>query len=106
MLFSLIETPEFSAQRARLLSEDEFRSLQLRLLTEPDAGDVVGGTGGIRKVRVGIGAKGRRGGGRVVYVVRARTGRIYLLTCYAKGDQPDLTAAQRKRLRSLVSQLK
>ena len=105
MLCTLIETPEFSVQRSRLLSDQEFRAVQSRLLTQPDVGSVIPGTGGVRKLRVAMHGKGTRGGGRVIYLVRRQSGRIYLLTCYAKGEQEDLSPSQRKSLRLIVNQL-
>lgn len=105
MLYALIETPEFSAQRARLLSDGAYRVLQLRLLADPSLGAVIPGTGGIRKVRVPMRGKGTRGGGRVIYIVRHQSGRIYLLTCYAKAVMEDLSPAQRRALRAIVEQL-
>lgn len=105
MLFELIEFPEFSAQRTRLFTEDSYHALQLRLLRDPEAGRVIPGTGGIRKLRVGMQGKGTRGGGRVIYTVRRPTGRIYLLTCYAKTEKDDLTPNERRQLRMLANRL-
>lgn len=105
VLYTLIETPEFSARRVRLLSDAEFRVIQSRLLAEPDVGNVIPGTGGVRKLRVAMRGKGTRGGGRVIYLLRRQSGRIYLLTCYAKGEQEDISPNQRKMLRLVVDQL-
>ena len=105
MRFTLIETSEFAAQRARLLPDRVYRELQLRLLADPYLGAVIPGTGGIRKIRIGMRGKGTRGGGRVIYIVRLQTGRIYLLTCYAKAEREDLSPKQRHALRLLAEEL-
>jgi hypothetical protein len=105
VLYTLIETPEFSTQRARLLSDQDLRAVQLRLLAEPNAGSVMPGTGSVRKLRVAMRGKGTRGGGRLIHILRRQSGRIYLLTCYAKGEQEDLSPSQRKTLRSVADQL-
>jgi hypothetical protein len=103
--YTLIETPEFNVQRARLLPDEVYRKLQERLLADPNCGKVIPDTGGIRKVRVGMRGKGTRSGGRVIYLVRRQSGRIHLLTCFAKSEQTDLTAARRRVLRKLAGQL-
>ena len=62
-----VETSIFTKQISALLGDDEFREFQLRLAANPEIGDVMRGGGGIRKVRVGVGSRGRRGGARVIY---------------------------------------
>lgn len=88
------------------MTDDSFRGLQFRLLRNPDAGTVIPGTGGVRKLRVADRGKGTRGGGRVIYIVRHRTGRIYLLSCYAKAEKEDLTSDERREWHRLASQMR
>ncbi len=97
-----METRIFTARAARLLGEEELRHLQLLLAARPDMGTVIAGAGGIRKVRVGTGGRGRRGGLRVLYYWHPPTTRILLLFLFAKNEQSDLTPVQRELLRRVV----
>ena len=63
-----VETPLFRSRAEKLLSEDDLAALQTMLMLRPDAGDVIRGSGGVRKVRVPAKGKGTRGGGRVIYL--------------------------------------
>ena len=62
-----LETPIFTKEVRSLLSDDEYRSLQLALLLRPEQGALIRGSGGLRKIRWGAGARGKRGAVRVVY---------------------------------------
>jgi hypothetical protein len=97
-----VETRAFSARATRLMTEDDYRRLQLLLAGRPDAGKVIVGTGGIRKVRVGRGEHGRRESLRVLYYWHPPTARILFLFVFAKTEQSDLTPAQRDALRRVV----
>ena len=66
------------------LSDDEYAALQWSLAANPSAGDIVKGTGGVRKIRWGVAGRGKRGGVRVIYYARTRQGEIWMLTIYAK----------------------
>jgi hypothetical protein len=68
------------------LSEDEYLGLQSYLLERPDAGAVVAGSGGVRKLRWGMVGRGKRGGIRVIYYWKRRDDEIWLLTLYAKNE--------------------
>lgn len=93
-----VETPIFTAEVNGLLSDDEYAEFQQFLLADPRAGDVIKGTGGLRKVRWSMGGKGKRGGVRVIYYVVDELDQIRLLLIYKKGIQDDMTAAQKKLL--------
>ncbi|WP_245623475.1 type II toxin-antitoxin system RelE/ParE family toxin [Catenovulum maritimum] len=69
-------------------------------MSNPKAGDVIQGTGGLRKLRVS--SKGKRGGARVIYYFLDQKQRFYLLTIYAKNEMPDLTSEQKKQLKSFM----
>lgn len=73
-------------------------------MEQPDAGDVIQGTGGLRKLRFGDGrrGKGKRGGLRIIYFHWQAGAQFWLLTLYDKGEVVDLTQAQRKMLRDMV----
>ena len=76
------------------------------LSEHPDAGTVIPGAGGIRKVRWAAKSKGKRGGARIVYLYVVIAARIYLLRCYAKNVKTDLTADEKKELRQIAAYLK
>jgi putative transcriptional regulator len=87
----LIETSAFTKQVAGLLSDDEYGEFQSRLAANPDLGSLIKGGGGIRKIRIAVGSRGKRGGGRVVYYWAVRSDLILLLYAYSKNVTADLT---------------
>ena len=103
-MLHFVETPVFTRQVAAALGPDEFRALQLALLLRPDAGAVVAGTRGLRKVRWAPAGRGKRGGVRVIYYWAPEPETVYLLYLYAKNEQGDLTPAQAKALARLVQE--
>jgi mRNA-degrading endonuclease RelE of RelBE toxin-antitoxin system len=98
------ETPVFTRLVKQLLSDDEYRQLQEVLLTRPEAGDLIPGSGGLRKIRWGIRGKGKRGGLRVIYYWDVPTETFYMLTLYKKSARKDITPDQIKILRRLVEE--
>jgi len=100
----IIETSIFTRQVLALLNDDDYRRLQTVLFIRPDAGDLIPGSGGLRKMRWGIQSHGKRGGIRVIYYWAVRQDRILLLLMYAKSDKDDLTAEQLKVLRKIIEE--
>jgi hypothetical protein len=98
------ETDVFTAQITALLSDQEYAELQGVLIVQPDAGDLIQGTGGLRKIRWAEQkrGKGKRGGIRVIYYWHVSGSLIYMLFAYSKGERDDLSARQRKALASLI----
>ncbi len=96
-----VETPIFTVLLQELLSDDEYSEFQQFLIANPQSGDVIKDTGGLRKVRWAAGGKGKRGGVRVIYYAVDEADQIRLLLIYKKGIQDDLTAAQRKQLKAI-----
>lgn len=100
-----VRLPSFEPTADGVLSEDDVRELELVLIQEPRKGRVVQDTGGVRKVRAAPEGRGKRGGARVIYLYVERREKIYLLLCYPKNEQDDLTPEQARRIRALVAQL-
>lgn len=96
------ESSVFKKYRNQYLSDDEFRLFQAELMSNPKQGDVIQGTGGLRKIRVASKGKGKRGGSRVIYYFLDEKCRFYLLTIYGKNEMSDLTADQKKQLKTFM----
>lgn len=96
-----IESPVFSADLLELLSDDEYSAFQRYLIANPDAGDVIQGTGGLRKVRWAAGGKGKSGGVRMIYFHVDELEQIRLLLIYKKGIKDDLTKREKSILRGI-----
>ncbi|MGE7960019.1 toxin [Pseudomonas sp. NPDC089530] len=101
-----IELPPFQRHRQDYLDDELFRSLQLELLKNPEAGDLIEGTGGLRKLRFVDERrhKGKRGGIRVIYYCWSAGLQFWLFTLYAKSQQDDLKPQQKKLLKQLLNQ--
>ena len=100
MLF--IELPVFVRCAQALFSDDELRELQFALLENPTAGDLIPGARGLRKLRVPLPGRGKRGGARVIYYYWVVQERCYLVYAYAKNASADLTKEQLRRLADLM----
>ena len=103
MLF--IETPYFTRFCEEHCTDDDLRGLQQLLIEQPDAGDLMRGTKGLRKLRWALPGRGKSGGARVIYYWRNAADQIYLVYAYAKNAQVDLNAAQRKMLVQWVNEV-
>jgi hypothetical protein len=91
-VFTFIESPLFERFRALYLDDDEYAELQQFTLRNPDAGEVVRGSGGVRKLRWRRKGGGKRGGLRVIYFVRYQPNEFWMLTLYAKAKQENVPA--------------
>ncbi len=102
MCMEFIETPIFTRLVLELLTDDEYRMLQLSLAERPDQGDIIKGGGGIRKLRVAAKGKGKSGGIRVIYYWLTAQWQIYMLLAYPKNKKDTLTAEELAILSALV----
>ncbi|MFN8492610.1 MAG: type II toxin-antitoxin system RelE/ParE family toxin [Caldilineaceae bacterium] len=98
----IIETSVFTKQVQKLLTDEEYQALQVELIKRPDAGVVIPGSGGLRKVRWSMPGRGKRGGVRVIYYWAVKQDHLLMLLMYPKNVQDDLTPAQLKMLRQIV----
>lgn len=97
-----VESTIFEKHRDEYLSDDEYRLFQAELMLNPHLGDVIQGTGGLRKIRVASKGKGKRGGSRIIFYFLDEKRRFYLLTIYGKNEMSDLNAIQRKQLMAFM----
>lgn len=88
------------------LTDDDLRRLQEQLLQNPKAGDVIQGTGGLRKIRFAFEHRGKSGSSRVAYVDFTVDKEIYLLAVYAKNEKENLSKAERNDIKKLIENLK
>jgi hypothetical protein len=105
-MLTFVEAPSFTSNIGEVLSEEEFHRFQLLLASRPDAGDVIPGLRGLRKVRVAASGRGKRGGARVIYLHLPRAEIIFLFAIYTKSDIGDLSPDQKKRLLFAVEAIK
>src|SRR5580704_6639793 len=99
-----IEAPAFTRYVADYLGDEEYRALQSELARNPEAGDLMPGTGGFRKLRWGDPGrgKGRRGGLRIIYYYFLSDQQIWLMTLYRKNEAADLTPSEKKALKNEI----
>jgi hypothetical protein len=103
---TVVEVDPFPARAARLWDEDEKSAFIDYIARNPKAGDVVPGTGGIRKVRWAASGRGKRGGARVIYYFYDETVPLFLLTVYAKAERADLSPDEKRRVSAFAAAVK
>jgi hypothetical protein len=101
-LVIFIETPVFAEDIQQLIPDETYAEFQQHLADHPEAGDVIQGTGGIRKIRWNLPGTGKRGGVRMIYYWRAAEDQILMLLAYRKAKQSDLTPSQKRALKTVV----
>ena len=101
-MFAFVEAPLFTKLVGEYLTDEEYAALQQALSENPNLGDVIPGSGGVRKVRWGTRGRGKRGGVRVVYFVRKEPGVIWMLTIYAKNVTESIPVNLLRRIRKEI----
>jgi len=96
-----VETPIFTADVQALLSDEDYAALQRHLVSQPNVGDVIAGTGGLRKVRWTTVGHGKRGGTHVIYYHVVAQAQIRMILIYRKGIKDDLTPREKAVLRKI-----
>jgi hypothetical protein len=95
-------TTVFTKLIGQLMDDDHYRELQELLIENPEIGDLIQGSGGLRKIRWKLTGRGKRGGVRVIYYWAVSVDQIRMLYVYSKSDQENLTKDQLKVLRQIV----
>jgi hypothetical protein len=104
-MMTVAEMPEYIRRAETLLSEAERRAIVDCLAAHPKAGDLMEGTGGVRKLRWGRGGRGKSGGVRIIYYFHSEAMPVYLLTLFAKNEKANLSRAERNAVAALVDTL-
>ncbi|KEQ17570.1 type II toxin-antitoxin system RelE/ParE family toxin [Endozoicomonas numazuensis] len=97
-----IETSKFTKLLSDYLSDDEYRMLQWHLQEKPESGDIVRGSGGVRKVRWAPEGKGKSGGVRVIYYWKKSDYEIWMLTIYSKSEQATIPSHILKKIAEAI----
>ena len=101
-VLTFVETKLFTRLVQQYLSDDEYAALQRALMDNPDAGDLIRGSGGVRKLRWGLVGRGKRGGIRVIYFLRSRQGEVWMLTLYAKNEAESIPGHVLKKIKEEI----
>ena len=101
-----VETTYFTKALHQYLSDDEYRELQLCLMLSPDAGDLIRGSGGIRKLRWSRSGMGKSGGVRIIYYWAKPKDQIYMLTMYSKSEQENIDSATLAKIAKRLEEMK
>ncbi len=107
MTREFVYTPTFEKQWKALgfTLRDTIR-LEWEILNDPEVGKMMEGTGGLRKMRFALPAKGKSGGVRVCYVDFTEKGKVYFITCFAKKEQANLSDAEKNNIKKALQELK
>jgi hypothetical protein len=98
----IIETPIFTKRILAILPDEEYRLLQLQLLNKPDAGKIIRGSGGLRKLRWSAKGHGKSGGTRIIYYWFVAQNTLLPVFAYSKNEQDDLTPEQLRLLKEII----
>jgi mRNA-degrading endonuclease RelE of RelBE toxin-antitoxin system len=98
-VLTFVETKLFTQLVQNYFSDDEYAALQNAIATNPEAGDLIRGSGGVRKLRWGLAGRGKRGGVRVIYYLRLRHGQVWMLTMYAKNEADSIPGSVLKKIK-------
>ena len=102
---AVVETAEFLKHAKPLMSDSERAELVAFVGTNPEAGEIIPGTGGVRKIRWALEGAGKRGGARVIYYYHNQRLPLFLLSAYAKNRKANLSEAERNAMKRLVPEL-
>ena len=98
-MITFIESSIFAKLLPNYLADDDYRVLQIFLIANPEAGKIIPGSGGVRKLRWSVVGRGKRGGMRVIYYLKSKNGEIWLLTLYSKSRLENIPGHILKQLK-------
>jgi len=102
---TVVETPEFLSATRKIMNDEERRLLVDYLAFHPASGDLIPGTGGVRKLRWGLEGRGKRGGARIIYFLHGIEIPLFALSAYAKNERADISQQDRNDFKKLTAQL-
>jgi hypothetical protein len=104
-MHTVVETPPYLRSIEGLFSEEERRAIVDLVSKDPECGELMPGTGGFRKVRFARAGMGKRGGARIIYIVRREDMPVFLISAYAKNTKQNLTKDERNKLAKRANDL-
>lgn len=104
-MYTVVETPAYLVDAERLFSSEERSAIIDRIAADPTCGVVIPGSGGVRKVRFGFGARGKSGGARIIYFFSGESLPVFVLAAFAKNEKANLSMAERNALAKLVANM-
>lgn len=104
-MLTVVETPSWLKIAEKLFTQEERDSIVTMISADPECGEIIPGTGGFRKVRFGRSGMGKRGGARVIYILRNTEFPVFLITAYAKNDKDNLTKQERNELAKRANEI-
>jgi hypothetical protein len=104
-MHTVVETPRYQADAERLFTAMEREAIVDLVANDPRCGVVIPGGAGMRKVRVGLGGRGKRGGARVLYVFGGNDLPVFLLAAFAKNERDDLSGTERASLGKAIASM-
>jgi hypothetical protein len=102
---TVVETERFLKDTQPLVLESERMEIVAFVAANPEAGDLIPDTGGVRKLRWGLRGRGKRGGARVIYYYHSERLPVFLLAAYAKNEKASLSKAERNAMKKLIPML-
>ncbi len=105
-LQTVVETAEFLTRSSKLMSDEQRARVVEMLARDPECGEILQGTGGVRKVRVALAGRGKSGGARVIYYFHSERLPVFALTVFAKNERANLTPAERNAMAAVVRAIK
>jgi hypothetical protein len=102
---TVVETPGYLKAAEAIFSKPELERIVFIVAADPECGEVIQGTGGFRKLRVARSGMGKRGGARLIYIVRGEAFPVFLITVYAKNEKENLTKKERNDLAQRANEI-
>lgn len=103
---AFVRLATFDRTARGILTDEDERHVEQEIADKPDAAPMIAGTGGVRKIRARLRERGKRGGARVLYLYVPRSETVYLLLAYSKNTRENITSAEKRTIRAIVTRLK